>query len=68
MKTPDPLVRKSTLAKELGASTVTLWRWERDGKLPKSIKIGGITGHPRSVIDAWKKEQGWPVESQEGAA
>jgi len=61
----DPIVRRSTLALELGQSTTTIWRWSRDNYLPKPIKLGQTTGWPRSVIDKWKIEQGWPADGGE---
>ena len=58
----DPLVNADVLAMELGQSRTTIWRWwARDGYLPKPVKLGKqAAGWPRSVIDAWKVEQGWP--------
>lgn len=62
----DPLVKRKTLADELGQSTTTLWRWTRAGFLPKPIRLGKTVGWPRSVIDRWKVAQGWPALEQEG--
>lgn len=59
-KIKDPLVSRPDMATELGVTTVTLWRWCKDGKFPKMVRIGGRVGLPRSVLDSWKVEQGWP--------
>ena len=61
----DPIVRRATLALELGQSPTTIWRWVRDGFLPKPVKLGQTSGWPRSVIDKWKVEQGWPAEGDQ---
>lgn len=57
----DPLTSKKLLAEELGVNLSTLWRWEKDGVIPKSVRIGGRVGWPRSVLRKWKIEQGWPA-------
>ena len=36
-------VRLPTVAALFGLSTVTVWRWARNGQLPAPIKTGGIT-------------------------
>lgn len=60
----DPLIKRKALANELGQSLTTLWRWTRDGYLPKPIRLGTTIGWPRSVIDDWKVQQGWPAPRQ----
>jgi len=57
----DPLVKRKALAAELGQSLTTLWRWTRDGYLPQPVHLGTTVGWPRSVIDLWKVQQGWPA-------
>ena len=61
LKIRDPIVRRKALAAELGQSTTTLWRWTKSGQLPNPVRIGQTVGWPRSVVDAWKVEQGWPA-------
>jgi predicted DNA-binding transcriptional regulator AlpA len=40
------------LREMLGISDVTMWRWERKGKLPaRDIHIGGRSGWSRATID-----------------
>jgi predicted DNA-binding transcriptional regulator AlpA len=34
------LVRPAELAKRLGCSQVSVWRWARDGHLPKPYRVG----------------------------
>lgn len=38
---PQTVKRTRDLCQEFGVTPVTLWRWERDGILPKSQKING---------------------------
>lgn len=46
------------LSQLLSKSRVSLWRWERDGTLPKSIKVSGRTlGWRESVILEWLENQ-----------
>ena len=66
IKHKDPIVRPSELREELGASKTTIWRWTRDGSLPKPLQLGKRnTGWPRSVIDKFKVQQGWPVTTED---
>lgn len=58
----DPIVPRKTMAREIGVSTTTLWRMTKAGSLPKPVRIGNKLGWPRSVVNAWKIEQGWPAE------
>ena len=37
------LVRNDEAAQMLGVSTTTLWRYCRDGVVPKPVKLGGST-------------------------
>lgn len=62
----DPIVRPSELREELGTSKTTIWRWTRDGYLPKPVRLGKRnTGWPRSVIDKFKVQQGWPAPTDD---
>jgi len=48
------ILRANELAKKLGVSRVTLWRWERSGLLPSKAQIGPNTvGWLESEIDDW---------------
>lgn len=62
--TVDPLVSRATFRAETGASYPTQHRWRQKGILPQPIRIGGKVGWPRSIINAWKIEQGWPALDQ----
>jgi predicted DNA-binding transcriptional regulator AlpA len=65
----DPLVKRPQMAAEIGISVCTLSRWQRDGLAPTPIRIGRTVGVPRSVLEAWKVEQGWPAAvSQEAVS
>ena len=48
------IVRPSELAERLGISKVTLWRWERLGKLPPKRRLGRhMIGWLESELEAW---------------
>lgn len=64
----DPLVTRQALASEFAVSLTTLWRWEKNGVIPKSIKIGGRVGWPRSVANESKVKLGWPAQEAAKAA
>lgn len=47
-------LRAGELAERLGISRVTLWRWERSGRLPPKRQIGpNVVGWLESEIDEW---------------
>jgi prophage regulatory protein len=52
------LIRPNELARTLGVSTVTLWKWRRDKILPEPLKIGPrfIAWEPE-VIQEWLKRK-----------
>ena len=46
------------LSQLLSKSRVSLWRWQRDGVLPKPIKVQGKTlGWRKAVILEWLETQ-----------
>ncbi|WP_338420515.1 helix-turn-helix transcriptional regulator [Aeromonas veronii] len=45
----EGFVRVGTLAKVLGISVVTVWRWSASGKLPQPVKLS-------ARITAWRTE------------
>jgi len=46
--------RPAELAKKLGVSTTTLWRWRKDGYLPEPSKLGPkLIFWDASVINKW---------------
>ena len=48
------ILRASELTERLGISRVTLWRWERKGRIPAKRQIGPNTiGWLAAEIDAW---------------
>lgn len=52
------IISISELSNLLSKSRVSLWRWERDGILPKPIKVSGRTiGWRTSVILEWLESQ-----------
>jgi prophage regulatory protein len=59
MDTETPkFIRPHQLAKMLGVSTVTLWRWRKERILPEPLSIGPrFIGWPSSIIDQWINDQ-----------
>ncbi|EPC6194225.1 helix-turn-helix transcriptional regulator [Vibrio cholerae] len=48
------IVRYGDLAKELGVSTSTLWRWRQSGDIPEPISLGPrLIVWERVVINQW---------------
>jgi prophage regulatory protein len=48
------VLRPGELAERLGVSRVTLWRWEREGRLPAKRRIGpNVVGWLECEIDDW---------------
>lgn len=54
------LVRATEVAHEFGISRVTLWRWERDGLLPRAHRINNQKYFPRTALDALKSAAAKP--------
>jgi predicted DNA-binding transcriptional regulator AlpA len=52
----DELISRKQLKKLIPVSTMTIWRWERDGRLPKHVTIGRTSfwrlGQILAVIEA----------------
>ena len=55
----DRIIRQAELAKILGVSSVTLWRWRQNNKFPAPIKLGSgrMIGWRMSSILQWIDEQ-----------
>ncbi len=52
------VVRRKELSKRLGVSLVTLWRWEREGRLPPRCSFGPNTvGWLEDDLEAWWAEK-----------
>jgi predicted DNA-binding transcriptional regulator AlpA len=57
METPK-FIRPHQLAKILGVSTVTLWRWRKERILPEPMSIGPrFIGWQPSIIEQWINDQ-----------
>ncbi|MGR6034141.1 MAG: helix-turn-helix transcriptional regulator [Candidatus Nitrosoglobus sp.] len=52
------LVSSTQLAKRLGISSTTLWRWKRDGILPTPIRIAQRPMWRVADIEAWLTARG----------
>ena len=48
LSNPDQMLRDKELGKLLGTHPVTLWRWARNGKMPRPIKISDGTARWRA--------------------
>ena len=48
------IIRAAELSETLDVSRVTLWRWERAGRIPPKRRIGpNVVGWLQSEIDEW---------------
>ena len=57
VETKSELIRAGNLAKFLGISRTTLWKLEKQGKLPPRCDISeGVSGWLRSDIEEWLKQ------------
>jgi len=62
------ILRKPELLGRIGLSDVTIWRWEKEGKFPKRLQLGGNSvGWLESEVDNWfesKKQTRLTAESK----
>ncbi|PSJ45379.1 AlpA family phage regulatory protein [Zobellella taiwanensis] len=49
----DRLLNVKQVQALVPASRVSIWRWEKAGKFPKSVKLGGTTRWRESDIQKW---------------
>lgn len=49
----DRLLNAKQVQALVSASRVSIWRWEKSGKFPKRIKLGGVTRWRESDIQKW---------------
>lgn len=50
----ERVLRWPQVADRLGVSSVTVWRWERDGHFPRRVRLGAnAAGWLESEIEAW---------------
>ena len=48
------IIRANELSERLGISRTSLWRWERQGRIPKKRDIGpNVSGWLESEIEEW---------------
>jgi prophage regulatory protein len=63
------IVRRGEAASILGISDTTLWRWTRDGRFPKPIKLGPNTvGWLHDDLEAWLASRSGAVPQLSKAA
>lgn len=46
----DPLLKDAECCEIIGCSVPTWWRWVREGRAPKPVKLGKLSRWPRSEI------------------
>jgi prophage regulatory protein len=52
------ILRVKEVAELVGVSTTTLWRWQRDGLMPKRRQIGpNVTGWTEQEITEWLEDR-----------
>lgn len=55
---PTRLMRRRAVAERVGLSAVTIWRLERSGRFPKSIRISpGAIAWRETDIERWIEER-----------
>jgi prophage regulatory protein len=58
MKNITAFLRDTEVAIRYGVSRPTIWRWTKNGKFPKPVKLGaGSTRWRSSDIEAWEQSQ-----------
>lgn len=58
MKETTRIIRPKELAEILGVTTVTLWNWRQQNKIPPPISFGPkFIGWRESTIEQWLSEQ-----------
>jgi len=54
----DRIIPKPELFSKVGMSDTQVWRWEKRGKFPKRINLGGKSvGWFESEIDEWLEKK-----------
>jgi len=57
-ETTERILRKPELFKKIGCSDATIWRWERKGKFPRRVQLGGNSvGWLASEVNKWIKDR-----------
>jgi prophage regulatory protein len=52
------IMRANEVMRRLGASRTTIWRWEREGKMPRKRRVGpNIVGWREDEIEEWWASQ-----------
>ena len=49
----NPMLDPAELAADIGVTTVTLYRWRRDGRGPKFTRAGSRIRYRRRDVDQW---------------
>ena len=54
----NPLIKRKELEKALTVSQATLYRWIKEGKFPKQIRLGdNMVRWERKSVEAWMTER-----------
>jgi prophage regulatory protein len=57
-KLSDEILRSPEPEQLIGVCTTTLWRWSREGRFPKRIKLASrASGYLRSEVEQWLKDR-----------
>lgn len=54
---PLRVYRPGRLARLLDVNPSTIWRWEKDGVLPRAIEYGGVRGWTETTLAKWFEER-----------
>lgn len=54
----EKFLHRKAVGELIGVKGITLWRWERAGKFPKSFKLdNGDVRYLNSEVRAWMRDQ-----------
>ena len=54
----EQILRFPELRKKVSVSSVSIWRWEKNGTFPKRIRLGArASGWLESEVDAWIEQR-----------
>jgi predicted DNA-binding transcriptional regulator AlpA len=59
----EELLGRSQLRRIVPRTDMTIYRWEREGKFPRCLKINGRSYWRKTEILKWQKDNGVAVQS-----
>jgi predicted DNA-binding transcriptional regulator AlpA len=54
----EELLSRREIRRIIPKSDMTIYRWERDGKFPRCLKINGRSYWRKSEVGEWQRENG----------